>query len=132
MKAFRLSNGKFDETPVSQTVQAFAQPYLGMAISGDGVTDDSTILWATTADQTGEPVPGTLRAFDASDLSVELWNSDVNASRDSLGVFAKFAIPTVANGRVYVPTFSNQLAVYGLLRLQPRLGLPIFHRVTKQ
>jgi hypothetical protein len=132
LKAFRLSNGKFDETPVSQTVQAFAQPYLGMAISGDGVTDDSTILWATTADQTGEPVPGTLRAFDASDLSVELWNSDVNASRDSLGVFAKFAIPTVANGRVYVPTFSNQLAVYGLLRLQPRLGLPIFHRVTKQ
>jgi hypothetical protein len=132
LKAFRLSNGRFDETPASQTVEAFAQPYVSMVVSGDGVTDDSTILWATTADQTGQPVPGALRAFDASDLSVELWNSDVNASRDSLGVFAKFAIPTVANGRVYVPTFSNQLAVYGLLRPRPRLTMPIVRRPAKQ
>ena len=128
LKAFLLSNGKFDETPVSQTAPAFAQPYIGMAISGDGVTDDSTILWATTSDQTGLPVPGALRAFQASDLSTELWNSDVNASRDSLGVFAKFAIPTVAGGKVYVPTFSNELAVYGLLRRQPRQEVPILPR----
>lgn len=125
LQAFRLINGKFDETPVSQTVQAFAHPYPGMAISGDGVTDDSTILWATTADQVGQPVPGTLRAFDASDLSIELWNSNVIASRDSLGNLAKFAIPTVANGRVYVPTFSNELVVYGLLRPRPRLVMPV-------
>jgi uncharacterized protein (TIGR03437 family) len=37
------------------------------------------------------------------------------ADRDALGRFAKFAPPTVANGRVYVPTFSNSLAIYGLL-----------------
>jgi hypothetical protein len=36
--------------------------------------------------------------------------------RDRLGAFAKFVAPTIANGRVYVPTFSNQLAVYGLLQ----------------
>jgi hypothetical protein len=132
VQAFRLSNGKFDETPVSKTVQGYAQPYLGMAISGDGVTDDSTILWVTAADQVGQPVPGTLRAFDATDLSIELWNSDVNAARDSLGIFAKFAIPTVADGKVYVPTFSNQLAVYGLLRRQPRLTVPVLPRHTKQ
>jgi hypothetical protein len=35
--------------------------------------------------------------------------------RDTLGRFAKFVAPTVVNGRVYVPTFSNQLAIYGLL-----------------
>ncbi len=37
------------------------------------------------------------------------------ASRDTLGRYAKFVAPTVVNGRVYVPTFSGQLAVYGLL-----------------
>ena len=33
----------------------------------------------------------------------------------TLGSFAKFTPPTVANGRVYMATFSNQLVVYGLL-----------------
>jgi len=32
-----------------------------------------------------------------------------------MGNVAKFEGPVVANGRVYVPTFSNQLEVYGLL-----------------
>jgi len=41
------------------------------------------------------------------------------------GSFAKFAIPTVANGKVYVPTFSNQLVVYGLLRPARRYPAPI-------
>jgi hypothetical protein len=29
--------------------------------------------------------------------------------------FAKFCPPTVANGKVYVATFSRQLCIYGLL-----------------
>jgi hypothetical protein len=131
LKAFRLSNGKFEATPASQTSRTFEQPYIGMAISGDGVTDDTAILWATTGDQAGQPVPGTLRAYDATNLSRELWNSDVKASRDSLGIMAKFAIPTVADGRVYVPTFSNQLAVYGLLRPRSRFTIPIIDRPTR-
>ena len=32
----------------------------------------------------------------------------------TLGNFAKFTPPTIANGRVYMATFSNQLVVYGL------------------
>jgi hypothetical protein len=39
----------------------------------------------------------------------------MNAARDSFGTFAKFAPPLIANGKVYVATWSNQLAVYGLL-----------------
>jgi hypothetical protein len=35
-------------------------------------------------------------------------------SADQFGNLAKFAIPVVANGKVYVATFSDQLAVYGL------------------
>ena len=35
--------------------------------------------------------------------------------RDDVGTFASFAPPTIANGKVYVPTFSDKLVVYGLL-----------------
>jgi Secretion system C-terminal sorting domain len=68
-----------------------------------------------------ETQPGILRAFDATDLSNELWNSQIMASRDSIGNFAKFVNPTIANGKVYLATFSDELAVYGLLQDQ-RLG----------
>lgn len=115
LKAYRMVNGQFDTTPASQTSSVYANPYPGMAISANGGKDGTGILWVTTSDQTGQPVPGTLHAFDASDLSRELWNSDMNPARDQLGNLAKFATPTVVDGKVYVPTFSNQLAVYGLL-----------------
>ncbi len=55
-----------------------------------------------------------MRAFDATNLNVELWNSKQNAARDDVGNFAKFCPPTIANGKLYVATFSNQLLVYGL------------------
>ena len=55
---------------------------------------------------------GALRAIDASTLK-ELWNSEQDTG-DKLGDVAKFTPVTVANGKVYVPTFSNKLVVYGL------------------
>jgi hypothetical protein len=56
-----------------------------------------------------------LWAFDAGNLTNELWDSRQNSARDGVGNFAKFDTPTVANGKVYLATFSNQLLVYGLL-----------------
>jgi hypothetical protein len=56
-----------------------------------------------------------MRAFDASDVSRELWSSLSNATRDKVGNYAKFNPATVYNGRVYVPSFSNQYCVYGHL-----------------
>jgi hypothetical protein len=61
-------------------------------------------------------VRGTLRAYDAGDLNFELWNNDKNlAGEDRLGDFAKFCPPVMANGKVYMATFSRELVVYGLL-----------------
>lgn len=63
-----------------------------------------------------------MRAFDASNLGNELWNSEQNSTRDSSHMLGKFASVTVANGRVYVPSFgtsttggSGEIEAYGLL-----------------
>ena len=70
----------------------------------------------TRSTRSGGRAPGILRAFRASDVSREIYNSDMNGARDALGDFTKFAPPVVANGKVYVPTQSKTVTVYGLLR----------------
>ncbi|MDB6021645.1 MAG: hypothetical protein JWQ04_1502, partial [Pedosphaera sp.] len=59
--------------------------------------------------------PGIVHAYDAQNVSNELWNSEQFSARDSIGLYAKFVPPTVANGKVYMATFSGGLNVYGLL-----------------
>ena len=60
------------------------------------------------------PRKGALYAYDAADVSkASLWNSTLDA-KDDVGNFAKFSPPTVANGKVYLATFSGKLQVYGL------------------
>jgi hypothetical protein len=117
LKSFQLSGATFGVTPVAQS--AVTRPYPGGVLTVSSNAGTSGILWATTPAQ---PTPtstsaGTLRAFDSLSLA-ELWDSNQNSSRDALGnfaKFAKFAAPTVINGKVYVPTFSSQVVVYGFL-----------------
>ena len=89
-----------------------------LSVSSDGDKDGTAILWASYAssgDAEHTVSPGVLRAFDANDVTKELWSSDASAARDGVGYYAKFAAPTVVNGHVYLATFSNQVAVYGQL-----------------
>ena len=88
-----------------------------LSVSSNGSRDGTGILWASYAesgDAEHTVSPGILRAFDANDVSKELWNNHQNYLRDAAGYYAKFATPTIANGHVYLPTFSNLVAVYGL------------------
>lgn len=87
-----------------------------LSVSSNDTTAGTGILWASyaeTANGGGGPALGILRAFDANDITTELWNSDQTAG-DAPGYFAKFCPPTVANGHVYLATFSNSVVVYGL------------------
>ena len=88
-----------------------------LSVSSNGSQAGTGILWASYAssgDAEHAVSPGILRAFDANDISKELWNNQQNAPRDAAGNYAKFASPTIANGHVYLPTFSNKVVVYGL------------------
>jgi len=88
-----------------------------LAISSNRSETGTGILWVSRVSNGNANqalVPGMLQAFDASDVTHELWNSNWNSKRDSIGRFAKFVPPTIANGKVYMATFSNKLNVYGL------------------
>jgi hypothetical protein len=90
-------------------------------VSANGSDVSSGIVWAVTTDspRSAGQIAGTLRAFVASDVSREIYNSDMNSARDALGDFTKMAPPVVANGKVYVPTQGNTVVVYGLLARSP-------------
>lgn len=105
----------FNPSPASASLGSYTMSYEGITVSANGGSPGSGIVWITTADTWPLPSTATLHAFNADNLAEELWNSSMNISRDALGSFTKFANPTVANGKVYVPTNSGALAVYGML-----------------
>ncbi len=87
-----------------------------LAVSSNGDLPGTGIVWAShpvSGDANVQTRPGILRAFDAEDVTKELWNNSQNPN-DATGNYAKFCSPTIANGHVYLGTFSNQLIVYGL------------------
>ena len=76
-------------------------------ISANGT--HNAILWAIEYVTGGGN--GVLHAYDATDVSREIYNSLQSGTRDTLGSAAKFSVPTVVNGRVYVGA-QSQLAIF--------------------
>jgi hypothetical protein len=119
---FDPASGKFLLPNYAQSTTAAPGGTPGgiLSISANGTNAGSGIVWAShqlggSANQAVRP--GILRAFNAQNVTNELWNSELVSARDSVGNFAKFCPPTVANGKVYLATFSGRLDVYGLLPL---------------
>jgi outer membrane protein assembly factor BamB len=131
IKCFGLDGSKFDPKPLSMSDYGLPQdenrmPGGILSLSWNGHDDETAVLWAshpTREDAMNKTVDGTLRAYDALDLNRELWTSDMDPEgNDSVGKLAKFSPPTVANGKVYIGTFSRELVVYGLFQgLQKKL-----------
>lgn len=119
VKAFAYNNGKFITKPVAVGPEAgHGMPGAMLSISADHMQNG--ILWAALPlhdDAWIRIVRGSLRAFKASPdgtTLTQLWTSYC-AEPDDYFDFAKYVPPTVANGKVYLATFSGRLNVYGLL-----------------
>ena len=103
LRSFQLQGGQLSATATYPVNMAY--PGAGTAVSSNG--SQNGILWALDA-------KGVLHAFDATNISHELYNSSEAGARDNAGSPVKFAVPTVANGKVYVGS-ANQVSGYGLL-----------------
>lgn len=123
LKAFRMTaQDTVEETPAATgaVVAPGGMPGAMLSISANGKTANSGVVWASlplSGNANQSIVPGVLRAFDATTLE-EIWNSR-GTDGDNVGKFAKYAPPTIADGQVFLGTFSNELAIYGLLPQTP-------------
>ena len=106
--AFERATNQFNPTPSSIGTSPLHGGAPTLAVSSNASVLGTGIVWVAKPDNT-------LHAFDASNVANELWNSTQIDGRDDLPSAAHFVEPTVANGRVYLATFSNQIVVYGLL-----------------
>jgi hypothetical protein len=91
-----------------------------LVVSSNGITPGTGVVWGvypTQGNANSAVVHGALVAYDAVAITKgtmkQLFRSDANPAND-IGNFAKYATPVVANGKVYVATFSNKVVQYGL------------------
>jgi Abnormal spindle-like microcephaly-assoc'd, ASPM-SPD-2-Hydin/PQQ-like domain len=109
---FSIQGGLISTVPIVQSTKSFGYPGASPVISANGNTNG--LLWALQTDRYTNNLPAVLHAFDASNVTRQLYNSSDDATRDTAGPAVKFTAPTVANGKVFVGT-QTQIDVYGLL-----------------
>jgi hypothetical protein len=145
LRSFRLVNGKLTAvTPVGK--DRFNFPGAQPSITSNGTQDG--IVWEIETDSYSNGGPTILHAYDALNLSDELYRSDLEVAsnaksawlRDRLGPATKFTVPTITDGHVYVGT-GNSISVFGLFdpagavpdapsNLMAQTGGPVGRRVT--
>lgn len=107
LKAFTIANAKLSASPSSSSSASFGYPGTTPSISANGNTNG--IVWAVQ-----NSGGGVLRAYDATNLATELYNSNQAANgRDNFSD-NKFITPMIADGRVFVGTPTGVI-VFGLL-----------------
>jgi outer membrane protein assembly factor BamB len=115
LRAFSFTNARMSVSPVSITANTFPYPGTSPSISANGTAFG--IVWAAENED-----PAVLHAYDATDLSRELYNTNqAPNSRDLFGSNTKFGVPTIANGKVYVATTGGTVGAFGLFN-SPRLA----------
>jgi hypothetical protein len=96
--AFSFSNGQLSTTPISKTSVLFQYAESPIVTSNGS---NSGILWIT---QHMPGANGVLRAYDATNLAHELYNSNQNNARDGISNVPAFGTAMVFNGKLYLST----------------------------
>jgi len=111
LRQYKIENGQL-AGPVAASSGTVNYPGANLSISADGSSNG--IVWSLqNSAQRSVPGVAVLHAYNAANVGQELYNSN-QAGTDQPGNAVKFAVPTIANGKVYVGTQTG-LAVYGLL-----------------
>jgi fibronectin type 3 domain-containing protein len=108
-----------NQAPAMQSAHVFQFPGATPSVSANGTSNppSNAIVWALdnhaycTPQSNGACGPAVLYAFDATNLSTELWNSSTTGN-DTAGFAVKFTVPTVANGKVYIGTRGSDDGTY--------------------
>jgi hypothetical protein len=116
LRAYEFKSGKLVTPPTKSLYQVPPGMPGGMlSISADGNKAGTGIVWALVpfaGDANQERgVQAQLLAFDAQEITNDIFRSSpINnpTGPDRVGLFAKFAPPMVANGKVFVPTYGDQ------------------------
>jgi hypothetical protein len=111
---FNTTTSRFEESPSRVgLVRALREPMPGgiISVSSYGNTSGTGIVWATLpTSQNAVPgtnaLPGRLYAFNAETLQ-PLWDT-------AFPTLGKWLLPTIADGKVFIGTSSNELIVYEL------------------
>jgi hypothetical protein len=119
LKGYLISNGHIDDNPADILRSAVSVGYPGTepVVSADGISNPTSpangIVWEIQTDQFAAAGPAVLRAFDARDLTQQLYSSSQAGLRDQFGPAVRFTAPVVTNGHVLV-TSGNSFSVFGL------------------
>ena len=109
IRAYPITQAKLATSPSSKTAHQFPYPGATPSISSNGTSNG--ILWAVDNSN-----PAVLYAYDATDLTKELYDSSqAAAGRDQFGPGNKYITPMIVNGKVYVG-MQTGVAVFGLLK----------------
>jgi hypothetical protein len=87
-----------------------------LVVSSNGTTPGTGVVWGTypvLGDANSKVVPGALVAYDATPAANGKLKQLFHSKTDEW-YFAKYSTPVVANGKVYVGTFSKKVVQYGL------------------
>jgi len=113
LKDFHVDRGMLSSKPVVENGTRLSGPGATPEVSANASRDG--IVWVIESSGRRQGIqPAVLHAYDAGNIAHELYNSEQDAKRDRPGVGLHFAIPTIANGRVYVGS-KGQLDIYSAL-----------------
>lgn len=125
--SFDPSTDQLSVGPVSESPQYFNYPGPTPSVSSNGQSNG--IVWIIESDAFSNSGPAVLRAYNANNLSTELYDSNQNSGRDEAGPAVKFTPPTIADGLVFVAA-ESEVDMYGLLQPASARRVPHASAVT--